>query len=632
MVQQITDEQQVNEMQIDTSQMSKEKAQTLEIVEEARDQKWQGGSFTKDIFMGKLDFARVFPFPMQPQEDIDAGKPFLDKLEGVLKENVDADQIDIDGETPKETLKALADIGAFGIKIPKKYGGLGLSQTNYLLAGQMMGSWCGNITALVSAHQSIGVPQPLIMFGTEFQKEKYLTKCAGGEISAFALTELNAGSDPGDLQTSATLSNDGKNYIINGEKLWCTNSIVASVIVVVARSEDKIVAGKHRKQITAFIVDMDTPGITITHRCRFMGLRSLYNGVVNFKDVHVPVENVIGKEGRGLKVALETLNTGRLTMSGGCCGISKRCLKFSTDWGNARRQWGSSIGQHGAIADKIALMAAKTYAMEAMTMLAARMVDLKQVDIRLESAICKMKCSEDSTDIIDDTLQIRGGRGFETAQSLKVRGEEPVPIERIYRDCRINKIFEGSSEIMRLLIAREALDNHLAVGAKVMNTKLSIGARMKAAAGAAFFYAKWYPKLWLPSFSGDYGNLHPKLRKHMKRAQKETRRLARRMFHAMVKFGPKLELQHMLLKRFVDIGSELYVISATCSYAQAQHDQNPINQSYIEMADVYCKWSFGEIKKSFSGVSNNNDAQNYSVAQQVLDGSLDILSDGIVKE
>ncbi len=615
---------------IDTSGMVEGKAAAMDVAEAARDQTWSGRTFAKDIFMGNLDFSNVFPFPDQPEDDIKAGDAFLTKFNEVLRDTVDPNEIDKSGEIPDAAFKAIADIKGFAIKIPTEYDGLGLSQTNYLRAGQLMGSHCASTAALVSAHQSIGVPQPLLMFGTDAQKKQFLPRFAKGAISAFALTEVNVGSDPAKLETTAELSEDGKNYVINGEKLWCTNGTRADVIVVMVRTPDKEVRGRMRRQISAIIVEMNTPGVTVVRRCRFMGLKALYNAVIEFKDVKVPAENLLLEEGRGLKIALSTLNTGRLTMSGSATGISKRCLKWVKDWSNSRVQWGVSIGQHSAIADKVAKIAADVFAMESISLLTARLVDLKQADIRLESAMCKMKTSEDSERIIDDTMQIRGGRGFETEDSQRARNEPLIiPIERTYRDCRINTIFEGSSEIMRLLIAREALDRHLTVAGDAINTKLPSGDRFKGAMRAAGFYAGWYPLQWLPLGASGTSGLNGLLKSHVNRAGRTSHRLARVLFHQMAKHGPKLETKHITLKRIVDIGTELFTIAATCSRAHSLYTKTN-NREYLDIADLYCKNAFDRISEWFDALANNHDDENYTLAQRLLDDEFNWIFEGIV--
>src|SRR5947208_8122497 len=618
---------------IDTSKMSAGQRAALELTEAARDAAAERGSFGGGLFMGRFDLGAIHPFPVQKPEDRDQGDAFLQRLEGFLREKVDPDEIDQTGEIPPEVIKELAGMGAFGIKISPGYGGLGLSQTNYCGAAILLGGYCGNLTALISAHQSIGVPQPLILFGNEEQKRRFLPRVAKGEISAFALTEAGVGSDPAKMQTHAEPTPDGKYFVLNGEKLWCTNGTKAGIIVVMARTPAKMVNGKPKDQITAFIVEMDTPGVEVAHRCRFMGLRALYNGVIRFTDVRVPRENILLAEGKGLRVALSTLNTGRLTLPAGCIGLSKRCLEIVRKWAGERVQWGAPIGKHAAIADRIARMAADTFAMEAMTLYTASLVDRdKKADIRLEAAMCKMWGSEVSWEIVNDTMQIRGGRGYETADSLKARGDESTPVERMFRDSRINAIFEGSSEIMRLFIAREALDPHLKIVAPLLNSRLSLAQRMKAALKAGWFYARWYPKQCLPrfQFNNAGGQIDPLLRRHLRYAARTSRKLARRLFQAMLVHGPKLDRQQVLLGRFVDIGTELFAIAATCSRAQAlitESDQAR-KRDTLELVDYFCRAARLRIDRNFAGLRRNTDRQGYRLAQEVLAGKHDWLEEG----
>ena len=615
---------------IDTSKMSKGKREALELAEASRDPLDDRGSFASNLFIGRYDFDRIYPWPAQSAEDRAAGEDLLGKLEGYLRDHVDPDEIDRTGEIPPENFKGLAEIGAFGIKVPKKYGGLGLSQSNYGRAAVLLGSWDGNVAALVSAHQSIGVAQPLLLFGTEEQKQKYLPRVAGGEISAFALTESHAGSDPATMSLRAEPTPDGSEFVLNGEKLWCTNGVKAGVLVVMARTPPKLVSGKERKQITAFIVDVNTPGLRIAYRCRFMGLRALYNAVVNFKDVRVPRENIIAGEGKGLKVALTTLNTGRLTLPAACVGVSKRLLEISRKWAGERIQWGVPIGQHAAIAGKIAEMAGNVFAMEAMTFLSSSLLDRKAGDLRIETAMCKMWATETTWKIADDAMQVRGGRGYETAQSLAGRGEPPIAVERFLRDCRVNTIFEGSSEIMRLFIAREALDPHLKVGGAIFNTQLPKSERLKAVFSSGKFYAGWYPRQWLPNGASKIDNLHQDLRKHVDYAAAGSKKLARSLFHAMARFGPKLDRQQLLLSRFVGIATELFAISATCSYAQWLLGQGRPSDEILALADYFCRSARLRIDTHFAGTQRNVDKRGYQLTQELLAGKYAMLRDGIV--
>jgi alkylation response protein AidB-like acyl-CoA dehydrogenase len=616
---------------IDTSKMSKGQREALELAEASRDPLDDRGSFASNLFVGRYDFDRIYPWPAQSEEDKAAGAEFLQKLENYLREHVDADEIDRTGEIPPENFKGLAEIGAFGIKVPKEYGGLGLTQTNYGRAAVLLGSWDGNVAALVSAHQSIGVAQPLLLFGTEEQKRKYLPRVAAGEISAFALTETHAGSDPATLSLKAEPTPDGSEFILNGEKLWCTNGVKAGVLVVMARTPSKMVNGKERKQISAFIVDVDSPGLEITYRCRFMGLRALYNGVVKFTNVRVSRENMIAKEGQGLKVALTTLNTGRLTLPAACVGVSKRLLEISRKWAGERIQWGVPIGKHAAIAGKIAEMAGNVFAMEAITFLSSSLLDRKVGDIRIETAMCKMWATEMTWHIADEAMQVRGGRGYETAQSLAGRGEEPIAVERFLRDCRVNVIFEGSSEIMRLFIAREALDPHLKVGGAIFNTTLPMSERAKAVFTSGKFYAGWYPRQWFSTGAGKIDNLHRDLQRHVDYAARTSKKLARGLFHAMARFGPKLDREQLLLSRFVGIATELFAISATCSYAQYKIDRGESADEVLSVANYFCNSARSRIDHHFAGTSRNADKRGYQLTQELLAGKHASLRDGIVR-
>jgi alkylation response protein AidB-like acyl-CoA dehydrogenase len=616
---------------IDTSKMSKGKRDALELAEASRDPLDERGSFASNLFIGRFDFDRIYPWPEQSAEDREAGKEFLASLEKYLRENVDADEVDRTGEIPQKNIDDLFAMGAFGVKIPKQYEGLGLSQVNYGRAAMLLGSWDENLTALVSAHQSIGVPQPLLLFGTDEQKKKYLPRVARKEISAFALTEWNAGSDPANMSLRADPTEDGSAFILNGEKLWCTNLIKAGVLVVMAVTAPKMVNGRERKQITAFIVDVDSPGLEITYRCRFMGLRALYNGIVKFTNVRVPRENMIAKEGQGLKVALTTLNTGRLTIPAACVGLSKRLLEISRKWATERIQWGGPIGKHSAIAGKVAEMAGNTFAMEAMTFLTSGLVDRKAGDLRIETAMCKMWSTETTWKISDDAMQVRGGRGYETAQSLKGRGEEAIPVERFLRDCRINTIFEGSSEIMRLFIAREALDPHLKVGGAIFNTTLPMSERLKAVFTSGKFYAGWYPRQWFSTGAGKIDNLHRDLQKHVNYAARTSKKLARGLFHAMARFGPKLDREQLLLSRFVGIATELFAISATCSFAQYKIDHGESADEVLSVANYFCNSARAKIDNYFAGARRNVDKRGYQLTQELLAGKHATLREGIVR-
>ncbi len=594
---------------IDTSRMSAGQRAALELAESSRDSRELSG-FAASLFDGAPDFDALFPFPIQTAADREAGDSFLNKLEDYLRDHTDPDAIDRDGEIPDEVIAGLAALGAFGIKIPVEYGGLGLSQMNYSRAAMVLGGHCGNLTALLSAHQSIGIPQPLLVFGTDEQKRNYLPQCAAGAVSAFALTETEVGSDPARMTTSARLSDDGGHWILDGEKLWCTNSLKAKHLIVMARTPlpDKPHA------ITAFIVEMDWPGVEIVTRCHFMGLRALYNGVVRFTGVKVPRENVVHGEGKGLKVALTTLNTGRLTLPAACVGLMRRCLDIALDWSRTRVQWGQAIGHHEAIAGKLADLSADAFATEALVGYTSALVDADHsADIRLEAALAKLWGTVAGWRAADETMQIKGGRGYETADSLRNRGDKPDPVERLLRDCRINTIFEGSSEIMHLFIAREALDPHLRRGAAALDSRKSSGERGKAAAKAGLYYLKWYPARWFPAFPSLPAGLDPQLDRAMHDVARLSRRLARTMFHAMVRHGANLEKRQLLLGRLVDVGAELLVMSTSAARADALGDEESIHT-----ARYICHRGKRRVEALLMAARNAPDAEAAALAREMM--------------
>lgn len=600
-----------------------------QVAESAREAEWKNRSFARGLYNGNLDLSLVHPLP-EPDPEVEArAQPFLEKLEEFTRTHIDGDAIDRDRWVPQEVLEGLAEIGAFGIKIPIEYGGLGLSQYQYNKALAIVGSRCASTGAFLSAHQSIGAPQPLLYFGTEEQKRKYLPRLAGGELSAFALTEQDVGSDPANLSTHAELSDDGEHWILNGTKLWCTNGPRADIIVVMVRTPARE-GVRGRRPITAFIVETAWEGVEVVQTCSFMGLNGLSNGVLTFNNVKIPKENLLWGEGKGLKLALITLNTGRLSIPAFCAGGAKAALLVSRQWASERFQWGAPVGKHGAVAQMLGKMAANTFALDSVVELTALMADAKTFDIRLEAAIAKMWNSEVSFNVFDDAIQIRGGRGYERADSLRERGEHPYPLERGFRDSRINLIFEGSSEIMRLFIAREAVDSHLSVAGDLIDPKAPIGRRVAALLRAGLHYAVWYPSRWLTwSRWPRYREFGP-LAKHLRYASRAAGRLARSIFYAMIRFGPGLERKQAVLGRIVEVGAELFVMVATIVHAKALVDKNPSDRSPYELADLFCRQARTRIRERFDHLFANNDAATYRVAQNAMKGTFEWLEEGLV--
>ena len=598
--------------------------ESRKVAEASRETEWKQPSFLREMFLGNFRLDLIHPYPL-PAEERPEFAAFYNAIKEFLRDQVDSIAIDATGEYPEQVVDGLRKLGAFGMKIPKKYGGLGFSNAEYQKVMQLLGSIDGNLSALLSAHQSIGVPQPLKLFGSDALKKKYLPRCAAGDISAFALTETQVGSDPARVQTRAEKAPGGDGYVLNGEKLWCTNGTIAKLLVVMA-------VDPKSKKISAFVVETSWPGVKVEHRCHFMGLRALANAVISFKNVHIPAENLIGEEGKGLKIALTTLNDGRLSIPNGSVGTSKLCLEICRTWASERVQWGRPVGKHEAIAHKIADMAATTFAMESIAALATEMSDRGGYDIRLEAAACKEWNSDRTWEIVDETMQIRGGRGYETATSLKARGEAPIAVEQIMRDYRINKIFEGSSEIMHLFMAREAVDKHLQVAGAMIDPERSMADKLAELPKISSFYASWYPTRWLgwgqwPRYQ-EFGDLAT----HLRFVERNTRRLSRQIFHGMVAYQGKLQNKQAFLFRLVDVANELFAQASSVCRAQAMVAAgHPDAANAVELADLFCRNSRRHVLQLFHDLWANDDVRKYKVALRVLDGKHAWLEEGILK-
>jgi len=593
------------------------------VAEASREAEWKQPSFLREAFLGNFRLDLIHPFPL-PGEERPEFVAFFNAFKEFIAKEVDPVAIDTSGEYPEAVVDGFRKLGAFGMKIPKEYGGLGFSNREYQKIMQFIGSVDGNLTALLSAHQSIGVPQPLKNFGSDELKEEYLPRCARGEISAFALTEPRVGSDPARLMTSAEKTEEGDAYILNGEKLWCTNGTIAKLLVVMARDPE---SGK----ISAFVVETEWEGVNVEHRCRFMGLRAISNAVISFKNVRVPARNLIGQEGRGLKIALTTLNDGRLSIPNGVVGASKAALEICRRWSNDRVQWGKPVGKHEAITHMLADMAATTFAMESIAQLANAMADRGNYDIRLEAAATKEWNTFHGWRIVDDMMQIRGGRGYETETSLADRGEVPVGVERMMRDFRINKVFEGSSEIMHLFMAREAVDKHLQIAGALIDPRSSGSQKMAALLRSFAFYLWWYPTRWLgwgrwPRYAS-FGSLAG----HLRFVNRSSRKLARGIFHGMMVYRGRLQNKQGFLFRAIDIANYLFAMAASITRARAlAAADDPHAKEAAQLADLACRNSRREVKRLFHAMWHNDDVVKYRRGIDVLNDSYAWMEEGIL--
>jgi alkylation response protein AidB-like acyl-CoA dehydrogenase len=593
--------------------------QSKQVAEASREREWTRPSFGKELFLGRFRLDLIHPQPELDQGQVRKGEAFLERLRVFLTGSVDRQLIEREARIPTDVIRGLADLGALGMKIPEEYGGLGLSQVHYNKALAMAGTWHSSISTLLSAHQSIGLPEPLRLFGSEEQKREWLPKLAKDHVSAFLLTEPDVGSDPARMSTTAIPTEDGTGYRISGTKLWATNGAIADVVVVMAVVPE---SDGHPGGITAFICPYQREGITVEHRNEFMGLRGIENSVTRFDDVFVPNSDVIGGEGKGLRIALTTLNTGRLSLPAFCLSAVKYSLKIAREWAAERTQWGKPIGEHDAIAQKLAWLTGTAFGLEAVLDVSSRQADDKRNDIRIEAALAKLYGSELGWIAVDEMVQIRGGRAYETAESLARRGEKPVPAEQMLRDMRINRIFEGSTEIMHLLIAREAVDQHLKVAGDVVFGDSGLAHKVKAAVRAGAFYAAWFPTLTTgagqrPGSFSEFGDLAG----HLRYVERHSRKLARSTFYAMGRYQARLEQKGHLLGRIVDIGAELYAMACACVYADTIAREDPRRrQEAFELADLFCGQARRRADRLFTELRANDDAAQYEVAQQVLSG------------
>jgi alkylation response protein AidB-like acyl-CoA dehydrogenase len=593
--------------------------QSKQVAEASREREWTRPSFGKELFLGRFRLDLIHPQPELDQGQVRKGEAFLERLRVFLTGSVDRQLIEREARIPTDVIRGLGDLGALGMKIPEEYGGLGLSQVHYNKALAMAGTWHSSISTLLSAHQSIGLPEPLRLFGSEEQKREWLPKLAKDHVSAFLLTEPDVGSDPARMSTTAIPTEDGTGYRISGTKLWATNGAIADVVVVMAVVPE---SDGHPGGITAFICPYQREGITVVHRNEFMGLRGIENSVTRFDDVFVPNSDVIGGEGKGLRIALTTLNTGRLSLPAFCLSAVKYSLKIAREWAAERTQWGRPIGEHDAIAQKLAWLTGTAFGLEAVLDVSSRQADDKRNDIRIEAALAKLYGSELGWIAVDEMVQVRGGRAYETAESLARRGEKPVPAEQMLRDMRINRIFEGSTEIMHLLIAREAVDQHLKVAGDVVFGDSGLAHKVKAAVRAGAFYAAWFPTLTTgagqrPGSFSEFGDLAG----HLRYVERHSRKLARSTFYAMGRYQARLEQKGHLLGRIVDIGAELYAMACACVYADTIAREDPRRrQEAFELADLFCGQARRRADRLFTELRANDDAAQYEVAQQVLSG------------
>ncbi len=422
-------------MALTASQVAEQKKQVEELLAGA-----DKLGFAKSLFYGRVRGDLLFPYPVLPADQQAAADEATAKVKAFADAHIDHVKIDREARIPDDVVRGLGDLGVLGMTIPKEYGGMGFNQQQYLRTMEILGGHCASTAVFVNAHHSIGC-RALVLFGTKEQQEKWLPGLLNGtKLAAFALTEPEAGSDAGGVRTTATPTEDGTAYLLNGIKHYITNGGIADVLTVMARTPD----GKGGTKVTAFLVTPDMPGFEVIEaRAEKCGIRGTATGKMKFTDVRVPKENILGQIGRGLQAALTVLNYGRVTFGATCTGHAKVCLKAMVDHAKTRVQFQQPLAEFQLVQKKVAFAAAHTFAMEAMTTQCAAFIDRGADDYMLETAILKVFATEHLWTIVNDTIQVWGGKGYFCDQ----------PLERWMRDARINTIGEGANDVLKAFVA-----------------------------------------------------------------------------------------------------------------------------------------------------------------------------------
>jgi alkylation response protein AidB-like acyl-CoA dehydrogenase len=562
---------------------------------------------------------------------------FLERFKAALIP-LDPERVDSEGELPEPVLKTLAELGAFGIKIPTRFGGLELTQYEYQRVATLCGSVDASLTVLLSAAQSIGVPEPLRLFGTDEQKAKYLPRLAKGEISGFALTEKEVGCDIAKVGTYAVrVIENGKTvaYRLTGDKFFITNSakrdgeFLSPLLIVIARIVDRpeeLHDPHSQKRYGAFIVETHWPGCSVT-RLRFEGVRGIYNGAPTFNNVSVPSENRLGSEDDGLRIALATLTVGRLTLPAACLGGLKQCLSVMRWWGRTRVQWNKPIGEHNLIGEKLCRAAAYTLALEAVMAFCGAWAN-KKGDLRLESAAAKIIGSEWYWEVVNDLFQVRGGRGFMTVESQRKSGELGIPVMRMLRDARINLVWEGTSEILRIWMAREALSPYIEQGIALLQGSPS----QKMA--APLYYARMALRSCLPFLnplptSAMFGKEYARWVRFI---ESSSRSLTRMTLAATLRHRQSLHHKQLLLQQLVN--DSLFLLPMAAMIWYASRPEMRTKPGILNLATYFCQDMTDRLYPPSSParriLGNKKDTIVYNLSKKIMSGEYDWLEEGIV--
>jgi acyl-CoA dehydrogenase family protein 9 len=560
-------------------------------------------SFMKSLFHGVVAEELIYPYPELSRDERDNTTMILESVRKFIETSVDPVKIDREQTIPQEVLDGMKELGLFGMIIPQEHGGIGLSASSYARVVQEIASYDASLAVTLGAHQSIGL-KGILLFGTEEQRTQYLPKLASGEkVAAFALTEPSAGSDAAAIQTRAEALPDG-NYMLNGSKIWITNGGFADVFTVFARTSAPD-AGQKPK-ITAFIVErgMGVKNGPPEHK---LGIRGSSTTEVFFEDVRVPAKNILGEVGRGFKVAMEVLNSGRLGLAAGSVGGAKRLIKMAVDRVQERKAFGRPIGEFGLIKDKIAVMMADTFAMESMTYLTAGLVDGKVSDYSLESAICKVYASETLWRVVNETLQIAAGIGY----------MQEYPYERTLRDSRINLIFEGTNEILRCFVALSGMQGP---GKELAEVVRAMREPIKGFGLLSDFAVR---KARSALRRERMTRAHPVLNREAVIFEEYTAELSKQVDKVLRKHGREIAEMQYTQKRVAEMAIELYAIASCLSRTTRAIEKRGEEgaRREIDLTTIFVAASERRLEEQVRSFDKNDDELRKSVASRAyLDG------------
>ena len=550
-------------------------------------------SFMKSLFFGQIREDLIFPFPRLPKDTSESVNMIADSIQKFAKDHVKSAEWDEKGEMPKEMVSYMSELGIMGLAVPEEMGGLGLPQGGYVRVMQEVAGIDGSLAVTMGAHQSIGY-KAVLLFGSDEQKKKYLPKLASGElIACFCLTEPGSGSDAASIKTKATLSPDGKHYILNGNKLWITNGGIATFMTVFAKTEVEE-GGKKKEKVTCFILELPAEGVTVGPPEHKLGIRASWTNAIHYENVKIPVENIISGVGQGFKVAMGVLNHGRLGLGGGSIGGAKNCLKASIEHANERVQFQKKIGEFGMVKEKIGRMMMNIYVTESMVYMTSGMMDRGNVDYSLESAISKVFASEMLWEATDENLQIWGGNGF----------MKEYPYEKWLRDARINRIFEGTNEILRAFIALSGMQGP---GQELAGLADAINHPLKGL-GLVGEYA--LRKVQQRVMGESITKSHPRLKKLAAILEEYAVEFSTQVDVLLRRHGKKIHLMQFAQKRIADIAIDMYAMACVLSrVTRSLEEKGGVEKCEIELAiaEAFFLRANRRVRDNFQAIDRNDD-------------------------